>query len=298
MSSTKEKAIVEVLKAIAEHSLSIYDLYPDLSPYCQEQKQSESVLGFRSFFGIFGGLLILAGVITVIGINSSKTEQAYISIIAGWLLYISGFIVNNSGVVSTVAFALGAILETAGLLYIMVKPNGENFSVVYSIMLGQYAVAYVMLLRSEILFFAFAYGVALIVVILSKMRMKAPEMAMSLGSVLLMTVFRFDSLKYANVLPLYYFIGSAALIGGAATFFLDNKLGNEVTNDMPFAVIVVGLILFGGYVHSPVISFNSSMSLVGYVWYKVFKHLKTNLGGASVMFLVGVSILFIGWLSF
>lgn len=155
-----------------------------------------------------------------------------------------------------------------------------------------------MLQRSEILFFAFAYGVALIVVILSKMKVNPPETAMSLGSVLLITAYGFDSLKYANVLPLYYFIGSAALIVGAAMFFLDNKKGNGATNDMPFAAVVVGLILFGGFVHSPVISFNSSMSLVGYVWYKVFKNLKTNLGGATVLFLVGVSILFIGWLSF
>lgn len=151
MSSTKDKAIVEVLKVIAEHSLSIYDLYPDVSPFCQEQKQSESALGFRSFFGIFGGLLILAGIITVIGIKSSPTEQAYISIIAGWLLYLSGFVVN-AGVTSTVAFALGAIFETIGLFFIMVKPNGNNFSLLYSILLGQYA--FLMSCCKEVKFFS------------------------------------------------------------------------------------------------------------------------------------------------
>lgn len=283
--SEKAKVVEQILSLMANHSITVEDLVPN---YCQQITMLEENFGFRSFFSILGGILVICAMIFSVSTANVK-DRATISAATGVILFIVSFYFD-----STVGMVLAGLFESGGLFF---QCGGMNdIQAVLALLFLQFLVAYCFNENTGSLFLLIAYAFSLLLSLLSttiNFKNEPHLIPIILGGLSMFTTYSFDEIKNKNVVPFWYFLSSASLLIGIGILVL-----KESSLEFIFPFTALALLLFSSLTNSRAISFNASVAMVMYMWHLIRKNLKQELGGPLTLMLVGLSIILLGYIAY
>lgn len=285
---TKDDALLIMHSLMRKFEITVDDISPN---YCKESAVATSSMGFLSFFLILGGgILVVALIFTI---KKEGRDRMFLSVIVGTVMYLFGL--TCSPAIGTVVFVVASILQGVGIFVFIDNKvqTSSTFSFVFAAFVAEFLLAYFITKSGGALFSAFGYGCITIFNMLRAVQTPAHEIVLLAGYIILLFTFLFDSVENIDVVPFFYFISSAGIIGG--TFYVAPIKSED---QWMFPTVNVALLILSRWMTSKVVPFNAGVALVGYSWHVIRSNYKQSLGPEVTLLMVGISILFVGWLAF
>lgn len=294
---SKEAALDEIAALTAAHNITVKEIQARLA----HDDDGETPRGFvAQLLSYLGGAFVFSGVsllISFIWDDVGSSQRVILTFGSGLAAFILGIVCGRDERfrrAATPLFLLSACLQPFGLVVFLeeyVPPTGNPDTAILAIggtLAVQQGLAFGVLRRSSLLFFAIAFGAIALTAALRLLDVDEKLMALVVGLVLLAIASRVSQTPHAPVTPFYYFLGGTLLLGGWWALCEGTAL------DLSTLGVSVGLIALSIRMASRTLLFVSAVGLLAYLSYFAYEYFADVVGWPIALIALGLAMLGVG----
>ncbi|MDI1227237.1 MAG: DUF2157 domain-containing protein [bacterium] len=293
--TAKQDAIVEVVDIIKRHGLTLEEVYAALQNTAEFKAQKSSSLLMR-IFGYLGGLFVISGVATFIGMqwnDLGPAGQIMCTLGIGFCMFIAAITCTTDEkleMAATPLFLLSAVLQPVGIAVLMdIFSSGGNpaHGVLFltGVMMMQQGCAFIAKDRTVLAFTTLVFSGLFLFTALDLLEIPADLIGIVMGVSLTCIGWSLDKSKHKPLAWLCYLIGTCLVLTVAA----------DILRNTPFEILFLGLscgvIFLSTVARSRTLLVVGTIALLSYVGYFMDKYFGGLLAGPIGLILVGVLLI-------
>jgi Predicted membrane protein (DUF2157) len=289
----KEQVITQIVALVREHHISLEELSSALGRQ-QIEANKKDAFTLTRLFSYLGGIFILAGLSTYIGLSwNSLNSFARIVITLGpgiicLIMAIVTALQNKRENNVTIFIILSALLQCTGLFVTIAEfaTGGGDLRVaelaVFGVLAFQYGLLFLKLKRTSILFFTIYFSIASFVNFLDLIHVSYHVIEFICGASFLALSYGIQRTPYNSICGLGYFISSISLLW----------VGFDLLKNSEVEVLYFGIASFMLYVSTIVrsrsILASSTIAILSYISYYTSEHFLNSIGWPLCLVLLGL----------
>ncbi len=293
--TAKQDALVEVVDIIKRHGLTLEEVYAALQNTTEFQTQKSSNLLMR-IFGYLGGLFVISGLATFIGMawnDLGPAGQIMCTLGIGFCLFVSALTCTTNDKLEAAAtplFLLAALLQPVGIGVLMdIFSNGGNPAhgvlLLTGVMMVQQGCAFISKDRTVLAFTTLVFTGLFLFTLLDLMQIPSELIGIVMGISLTCIGWSLDKSKHKPLAWLCYLTGTVMTLCVAA----------DMLRNTPFEILFLGLscgvIFLSTVARSRTLLVVGTIALLSYVGYFMDKYFGGLLAGPIGLILVGVLLI-------
>lgn len=293
--TAKQDALVEVVDIIKRHGLTLEEVYAALQNTAEFKAQKSSSLLMR-IFGYLGGLFVISGVATFIGMqwnDLAPAGQIMCTLGIGFCMFIAAITCTTDEkleMAATPLFLLAAILQPVGIAVLMeIFSRGGNpaHGVLFltGVMMVQQGCAFVAKDRTVLAFTTLVFSGLFLFTALDLLEIPANLIGLVMGTSLTCIGWSLDRSKHKPLAWICYLAGTCMVLCVAA----------DILRNTPFEILFLGLscgvIFLSTVARSRTLLVVGTIALLSYVGYFMDKYFGGLLAGPIGLILVGVLLI-------
>ena len=292
--SEKEDALQRIVTLALANSLSAKEISRAIREHGGE---SASSLVLTRLFAYLGAVFVFSGIAAFFAMfwDEMATPARIISTLGiGFAIYLFALIsnfTNSQNKVAAPLFLVAAFLETSGL-FVTIDELGWAWEMqdrslwIFGVMLLQFAVTFLVVQRTSILFNALTFYFLFAGTVLDKLGFDGELISFAVGTSVLCINYLVDNSDHKSIAGFWYLLASIACLGGAF----------KLLEDMNLDVLFIGLSCLFMYastaLHSRALLFTSCTALLSYIAYFTAENFVDSLGWPIALICLG--FVFIG----
>lgn len=293
MTAAREEALEQIAALVRQHGIGIGEIAGRLKEGESSAVTDQGGSVLKTALGYVGGTFIFFGVgllIHIIWYDINSAERVIITLGSGLIAFIMGALClkdQRFEKATTPFFLVAAFLQPFGMFVCVNEyfPQSADASLpvlaISNVMLAQQVMGFIAWRRSCLGFFSILFWTVFIGTAMAKMSIDGDIATIALGVSLLCLSSAADHTPHRAIAPLWYFIGTAGLLGG----FFDLVKGSSL--ELSYLGLDAYMIYLSILLASRTVLLVSVLGLMGWLGWYTDKYLANVMGWPIALIVFG-----------